>query len=157
MFTGHSKIREDSTLKLGVGTLTENMITSAQEFHRLMTSDLPAEYHRAAHDEAPLAVWREIIASMPEMREWVAHNKTVPHEILEELSHDPDDRVRDTVARKRKISEAIQLRLATDPSPEVRSALAHNAKATRRVLEILAQNPNERAGEKAIQRLQESP
>jgi hypothetical protein len=47
---------------------------------RLRTSDRIEEYWRAAEDEAPLAVWRGVVTRFLEMREWVAHNKTVPLE-----------------------------------------------------------------------------
>ena len=43
------------------------MIETAHEFYRLRTSRLPSEYLRAAHEAAPLAVWREVIATMPDM------------------------------------------------------------------------------------------
>lgn len=113
------------------------MIESAEEFHRLRTSDVPEEYYRAAHEEAPLSVWRDVMLRFPEMRFWVAQNKTVPVEILELLVHDPDPRVRHMVAMKRKLPEHLQLRLAHDPDEGIRLAIACNAKATPEVLHIL--------------------
>jgi hypothetical protein len=73
------------------------VIASAEEFVRLRTSDDPADYGRAAHDEATEETWREVIKRFPEMRFWVAQNKTVPLNILEELRMDPDERVRSMV------------------------------------------------------------
>ena len=102
------------------------MITSAAEFCRLRESQNPEEYHRAAHDEASIAIWMEVIDQHPDMRFWVAQNKTVPIEVLEILASDSDSSVRDMVARKRKISEVIALRLAEDPDATVRAALATN-------------------------------
>lgn len=117
------------------------MIESADEFRRLRESDDPGEYRRAAHDSAPSEVWRDVIARFPELREWVAHNKTVPHEVLAELASDPDPRVRWTVAAKRKLGPELQLRLAADPDEGVRQRIAWNARATRAALERLADDP----------------
>jgi hypothetical protein len=129
------------------------MIESADEFYRLRTSRDPVEYGRAAHEEASLDVWREVIQRFPDMREWVAHNKTVPAEILETLAADADVRVRWTVAGKRKLSAALQERLAGDADEGVRRALAFNAKATHAVLERLANDPSPLVAERAQARL----
>lgn len=58
------------------------MIDSAADFVRLRTSEIPGEQYRAAHDAAAVTVWRAVIEKYPDMREWVARNKTVPIEIL---------------------------------------------------------------------------
>jgi len=117
------------------------MITTAQEFFRLRESEVQKEYLRAVHEEAPLEVWREIIESRPDMRSWVALNRTVPIEILDELSRDSDADVRCAVARKRKISEAIALRLAKDPDEAVRAALVFNRKLPATALTALQSDP----------------
>jgi len=113
------------------------MIESAEQFRSLRESADVEECHRAAHDEAALEVWLDIIARMPDMRFWVAQNKTVPIMVLEQLAGDPDCRVRDMVARKRKIPESLQIKLATDTDPTVRCALATNANLTQSALAIL--------------------
>ncbi len=82
------------------------MIGSAEEFVRLRTSDDPAEYNRAARDQATESTWRDVIERFPDMRFWVAHNKTVPLSVLEILRQDPDDRVRDMVTSKRSWARA---------------------------------------------------
>jgi hypothetical protein len=82
------------------------VIESAEEFVRLRTSEDPSEYNRAAHDEATIETWREIIGRFPDMRFWVAHNKTLPLVILEELRRDPDERVRSMVRAKRSWARA---------------------------------------------------
>ena len=104
------------------------MINSAAEFYRLRESQQPEEYNRAAHEEAPIEVWMEVIKQRSDMRFWVAQNKTVPIEVLEVLASDADPAVRDMVARKRKISEEIALNLAEDPDETVRASLAVNRK-----------------------------
>ncbi|WP_353953193.1 hypothetical protein V6K52_07120 [Knoellia sp. S7-12] len=76
------------------------MIESAEEFVRLRSSEDPTEYNRAAHEEADVATWRDVLTRFPDMRVWVAQNKTVPLEVLEDLRHDPDERVRSMVRAK---------------------------------------------------------
>ena len=129
------------------------MIRSADEFVRLRTSDDPVEYGRAAHDDAPLEVWLSVIEQYPDMRDWVAHNKTVPIEILRLLSGDLDPRVRTMVAMKRKLPEQLQLALAVDLDESVRDQIAHNAKATKAALEALARDPEDRIRTVAAERL----
>ncbi len=113
------------------------MIHTADEFVSLRTSETYDEYHRAANEEAPIEVWLEVIRRFPKMREWVAHNKTVPIEILDILSDDTDERVRFMVASKRKLPEYLQMKLAIDPESGVRHCIASNPKATKKVLEVL--------------------
>ena len=84
------------------------MINSAEEFVRLRNSELPDEYRRAAHEEAPISVWHDVISRFPgSVRGWVAHNKAVPLEILKVLARDPEVSVRMTVASKRKLSPEL--------------------------------------------------
>ena len=113
------------------------MITSAEQFGSLRESSDPEEYRRAAHDEAPIGVWVDVVTRMADMRFWVAQNKTVPIEVLERLTDDPDIRVREMVARKRRLPEILQMKLASDADPSVRLALACNGKITRRVTLLL--------------------
>jgi hypothetical protein len=119
------------------------MIESAEQFRSLRESEQSDEYSRAAHEEAPLEVWLDVIERMPDMRFWVAQNKTVPIPVLEHLADDIDPRVRDMVARKRKLPESLQTKLATDPDPSVRCALASNAKLAPRALVILSNDLDE--------------
>ncbi len=76
------------------------VIDSAEEFVRLRTSEDPDDYRRAAHEAASDDTWRDVIERFPDMRFWVAQNKTVPLSILETLRHDPDQRVRWMVRSK---------------------------------------------------------
>jgi hypothetical protein len=114
------------------------MIRSAEEFAKLRRSELPDEYHRAGNDEAPLEVWQAVLEQYPDLREWVALNKTVPMSILERLARDPDPKVRATVASKRKLTEELQSLLAQDADTSVRERLACNAKCSTKVLRQLA-------------------
>jgi hypothetical protein len=129
------------------------MIRDAEEFLRLRSSSSADEYRRAAHEPAPESVWCDVITRYPEMRSWVAHNKTVPIAILAILSTDPDPHVRMAVAAKRKLSEPLQLRLAHDSDSRVRYQLACNAQVTRNTLHILASDEEIFIREEAQQRL----
>lgn len=129
------------------------MIESVEEFLQLRESQNPNEYQRAAQEEAPLQVWIEVITRHPEMRVWVAHNKTVPLEILDILSRDADAEVRCLVAMKRKLPESLQKALAKDEDASVRQRIVYNAKATRAALEILTDDEEEAIQEKAKERL----
>ncbi|MEU9885615.1 hypothetical protein [Sphaerisporangium sp. NPDC051011] len=100
------------------------MITSAQEFLSLRFSDDPAEYNRAAREPAPLEVWLELINDHPEARFWVAHNKTVPIEVLRLLATDADWRVRSMVASKNKAPSDVLERLSTDEHDAIRQTVA---------------------------------
>jgi hypothetical protein len=110
------------------------MIETASEFHRLRTSHSSLEYQRAAQEEAPLKVWQEVLKQYPDMAIWVAHNKTVPLEILEQLATHPNQHVRSAVATKNKLQEPLLLQLATDSDETVRMGVARHKNATELVL-----------------------
>ena len=129
------------------------MIESADEFQRLRTSEDPAEYRRAAYEEATEAVWLDVIARFPEMRVWVAHNKTVPLSILHVLAGDEDRRVRSMVALKRKLDIELFTRLARDQDDSVRSTIAANPKIPHEVLVILSRDAEPFVADKAAARL----
>ena len=129
------------------------MIESSEDFIRLRTSPDPGDYRRAATEPAPVEVWRALIADHPDMRFWVAQNKTVPVEILATLAADPDPRVRSMVAQKRKLSPALQRQLARDADEGVRQRLAWNSATTRATLEALVSGPQDAAAEQARARL----
>jgi hypothetical protein len=131
------------------------VIESAEEFVALRTSERPTEYHRAAHEEAPEHVWRDVIARYPDFRRWVAHNKTVPVAILETLARDSDPTVRWAVAQKRKAPETLLEQLARDSDASVRHCVACNAKTPRHLREALAQDEEEFVREAARARLGE--
>ena len=118
------------------------MIRSAEEFVALRDSAIKAEYDRSAMEEAPVAVWREVIERFPDHRRWVAHNKTVPVEILEVLC-DFDASTRWFVARKRKLCSALFERLSQDNDSDVRLAICTNKKTPLEILQRLVQDGNE--------------
>jgi hypothetical protein len=131
------------------------MISSAEEFIRLRTSDDPAEYRRAASDEASEKVWMDIINNYPDMKAWVAENKTVPLSILYILSNDSNSDVRFVVASKRKLDRALIEKLARDDNESVRQRIAYNKKTPAEVLKQLATDPESMVSDVAKERLKE--
>ena len=116
------------------------MIKSAKEFIDLRTSERPEDYLRAARESAPLDVWFDVVEKYPEMKEWVARNKTVPMQVLDQLALDVDPRVRVAVAMKNKLSNDLMLTLAKDSDPSVRERIAYNKNASDEALRLLAQD-----------------
>jgi hypothetical protein len=131
------------------------MIDSADEFVVLRTSEDPELYQKAANDSATEETWKEVIERYPDMRVWVARNKTVPSSILEILSHDDNADVRYAVAMKRKAGQDILQRLAQDPDESVRLRVALNPKTPKSILEQLLNDKWSRVVEEAKSRLEE--
>jgi hypothetical protein len=131
------------------------MISSAEEFVELRTSEVEAEYVRAATDDIPESVCLDVIARYPTMRRWIAHNKTVPQSILRILADDPDHDVRFFVAMKRKTDPEILRKLAQDTYESIREQIALNPKTPHSVLKLLVNDQVERIAETALQRIAE--
>lgn len=119
------------------------MMLSAEEFISLRRSDRQQDYLRAATDPAGNEVWLDVIKRFPEMRIWVAHNKTVPIEILSILARDPDPEVRVAVAMKNKLSDELIALLASDVSDSVRERIVYNKKSPLPILKQLMNDPSE--------------
>jgi hypothetical protein len=131
------------------------MIENADEFVHLRESDDPDLYLRATNDSASVEVWLDVIAKYPDMASWVAHNKTIPVEIMDLLAKSDDVRVRWTIAAKRRCPPALLEVLAGDRDPTVRLRVACNAKVPLPILQRLLQDPWERVVEVAQERLRE--
>lgn len=114
------------------------LIASPEEFVSLRLSESPSDQTRASQDEAGLEVWLGVIADYPEMRQWVAHNKTVPVAVLQPLASDPDPAVRWEVAGKRKLDPAVLRMLADDEDDSVRARVARHHRTETEVLGALA-------------------
>lgn len=114
------------------------MIASPEEFVSLRQSEIPSDQTRASQDEASLEVWLGVIAAYPEMRQWVAHNKTVPVAVLQALASDPDPAVRWEVSGKRKLDSAVLRMLADDEDDSVRVRVARHRRTETEVLDALA-------------------
>ena len=128
-------------------------ILSVEEFMRLRYSEVPADYERAAREDVPMEVWREIINRHPETRVWVAHNKTVPLEILAILVSDREVAVRHAVAMKRKLTPDLLDRLAQDSDESIRMRVAMHRSVSRETLEGLRDDSWDRVREIARERL----
>ncbi|MFF2481106.1 hypothetical protein [Paenibacillus sp. NPDC058071] len=131
------------------------MISSAEEFVRLRLSEDMDEHLKAAWDDAPLVVWLEVIEKYPDMREWVAHNKSIPVEIMEILALDTDTRVRFTIATKNRLPEHLQIKLAKDSDSSVRSRIVYNKKSTFQTLNLLTVDGDEEIRTLAKSRIDE--
>ena len=129
------------------------MIKTAEDFVRLRTSEAVEDYHRAAREQASEAVWIDVIQRFPDMRSWVAHNKTVPVSILALLATDEDEHIRCFVAQRRKLTLDLFESLAIDPSSSVRQRLACNAKTPRWILERLIHDDDKFVAEAAARRI----
>ncbi|WP_367322736.1 hypothetical protein [Streptomyces sp. HUAS ZL42] len=132
------------------------MIESAAEFIQLRESGNGADYQRLKRDEAPVEVWREIVAEHPDMRFWVAFNRTVPVEVLRQLAQDADWRVRDKVASRRDTPPDVLGDLALDESDAVASSVAGNPSTPDTALRALIEHPWDQVSDKARQRLKAS-
>jgi hypothetical protein len=129
------------------------MIASAEEFVRLRSSEIMAEYLRAAHDSADVQVWLEVIKKYPEFQKWVAHNKSIPNEIIELLSDSQNAQVRSTIANKRKTPAHILEKLSRDADEGVRLRVVYNAKVPTEILVSMLQDPWQRIVETATEKL----
>jgi hypothetical protein len=116
-------------------------ISSAEEFVRLRSSDIPEEYHLASWGEASDEVWLEVIQKYPDYVRWVAHNKSISLEIIRILAAHPDDGVRSFIAAKRKTPTDVLWMLAQDKVDSVRARVAYNAKTPKEILEFLLNDP----------------
>jgi hypothetical protein len=130
------------------------MIRSVAEFVKLRNSEVAEEQTRASVEDANEGVWLGVIKYHPELRKWVAHNKTVPMSIIGLLVDDVDPVTRTWVAQKRKLDRAMFVALAADPDAGVRHALASNAKLPPDLLRKLAEDPIELVASTATERLQ---
>ena len=109
------------------------MIQSAEEFVVLRESN----DDRSVEDTATETVWFEIIDRFPEMRFWVAHNRTIPYRVMQRLIADPDPRVRTRVSMKRKLPVEFIPLLARDSNSGIRLGMVRRRDTPREVLEEL--------------------
>ncbi len=117
------------------------MINSAEEFVRLRFSPIPEEYALAASGKASNEVWLEVIERYPEYAQWVAHNKSIPLDIIRVLALHPDDNVRLHIAAKRKSPADVLWVLARDKNDSVRNRVVHHPKTPKEILEFLLHDP----------------
>jgi hypothetical protein len=131
------------------------MIESAEEFHRLLHSEVASERRRAACDEASEIVWRDVMDRYPDLCPWVAHNKPVPITILRVLADNSDVEVRNAVAMRRKLDLGLFRKLAADSEYAIRGKIVQNPKVPLEVLRVLAEDTDEWVRSVAAQKLAE--
>lgn len=119
------------------------MIKSAEEFIRLRTSTIPEEYGRAGREEAPYEVWIELIEKHPEMRRWVASNRTISIELQMLLAQDKDSHVRSSIASKYPLDRSLYEMLSKDKDAGVRGIVAYNKKIPLDILEKMMEDVEE--------------
>jgi hypothetical protein len=132
------------------------MIISAEEFVALRGSRQQDEYIRAANDSASMEVWLDVIDRFPDLRIWVAHNKTVPVEVLALLARDSDPEVRASVAMKNRLSYELFILLAADSDDSVRERIVHNKNTPPEVLRQLSRDSSENVSTPARERVRQS-
>lgn len=88
-----------------------------------------------------MEVWLTLIRDHPESHFWIAHNKTIPVEILRILAGNDDSRVRSMVAMKHKTTADILRQLATDGHDAIRASVAGHRNTPDDVLIALCSDP----------------
>lgn len=86
------------------------------------------------------------------MKVWVVRNKTVPIEILQLLSTDPDPSVRAAVASKNCLPLKLMAQLAEDGDVTVRQGIAYNKNTDREILRKLSSDPSDLVSSPARER-----
>lgn len=131
------------------------MIGSVDEFICLVRSGDPKERRRAAWEDAPLSVWVTLAKDCPDMRFWVANNRTVPDEVLRILACGDEWRVRHRIAIKNACPGDILELLSSDDHDSVASSVAGHPNTPSSALRRLASHPWGQVAEKAIRQLSE--
>ena len=132
------------------------MMHSAEEFVQLRQSHCQSDCLRAATDSATVDVWLDVIRRFPEMKVWVAHNKTVQPEILIMLASDPDSKIRAAVAMKNNLPDKLFAVLACDADDFVRERISYNKKTPAQILRRLSQDSCKPVAAQARKRLTQS-
>lgn len=129
------------------------MINSPEEFIELRNSDIPAEYNRAKIEGASIEVWFDLIERYPDMRVWVARNKTIPREIIACLSKGSNPIVRHAICSKHPLDTDKYLLFSQHPDESVRSRLTFNKKLPLSILkEMSEKDPSEFVRSQALDR-----
>lgn len=116
------------------------MIESAEQFIQLRTSELLADYERAAREGARDEVWLDVIERFSHFAPWVAHNKTISATIIYKLFELQRDEVLFVLAMKRRTPHDLLIKLSQHPNESIRLAVAKNARAPREALDLLKED-----------------
>ena len=129
------------------------MILSPEEFVALRASEDPDEYRRSSIEHADIGVWLQVIDRFPDFRKWVAHNKTIPEEVIRILATDPNEEVRWTIAMKRGIPADVLANLSGDNDETIRNRIARHPRVSRAILLRLSDDPSAVVADVARRRL----
>ena len=135
-------------------TGNNTMISTVEEFSRLLASQNPEDYQRLRSDIASDEVWSDILEKLPEATIWVVRNKTIPLGILRILAKHEDVKIRWEVATKRKLDEELFEILSKDNNETVRVRVAYNKRTPKNILERLAGDGSKLVAEIASSRLE---
>lgn len=130
------------------------MINTVEEFVRLCTSDLPEDQLRAKIEETTEEVLIGVIEECPYLVTSVIRSNSVTLSILAELARSPDQDIRFDVAMKRKLTPDLIEYLSQDEDETVRQRIAYNAKTPRRILAMLANDKSTIVAAAALARLE---
>lgn len=114
------------------------MIDNANEWIRLRSSDDSDDNYRAATETVPLAVWMQIHSKAPDLRAFIAYNRTSPPEMLAILARDENWLVRHAVAERQDAPTSALRELADDVDERVRVLVAGHPSTQRDVLQYLS-------------------
>lgn len=107
---------------------------------RLSPSNLTPESYSALENAELSNAFFLAAASDPSLnvRGWVAKNRNSPPELLEQLSHETLQRIREEIASNPSTPPEVLERLSTEPDKDLRRQVAKNPNAPSRVLERLS-------------------
>lgn len=130
------------------------MIESAKEFIKLRHSECQEEYQRAGFEEATHETWLELIENYPDMKIWVARNRTISVDIMRILSDDKDAIVRSAIASKHTLPQDLFIKLAQDKEETVRNTIVFNKKTPLNILQkISKEDPSEFIRNQALEKI----
>jgi len=120
------------------------VVSSAEEFAKLVTCGDPGANRKAKMARAADSVWMEVIVTQPvNIREMVFGNRWLPEAILEKLASDQSVWVRRRVSDRASLSEALCRKLHEDEDAWVRRSVAMCRNIPTELLEKLASDPDE--------------
>lgn len=131
----------------------DHMVNSVEEFLNILDSDEELGTNESRLCHAPDNVWRQIIIEHPELKRWVAWNKTISYTILEILSEDNDPEIRWWIASKTKISIGLLERFSKDSNSSIRERIVFNSFTPVHILKELSLDTDADIAENARRRL----
>ncbi|MGM0556718.1 MAG: hypothetical protein ACQEVA_10110 [Myxococcota bacterium] len=112
-------------------------MTNAEEFLEVCNEGGRRPYTISASADT----WRRILEEYPALHSAVALNKTIPEEIIRELSRSEDSSARSSIARTRRTPLDVLESLAQDSDASVRKSVVANPEVPREILESLRDDP----------------